>query len=39
MKKLIHSALKGLMEESRLLLKPTKNNAIIDFVALVPDMT
>ena len=39
MKKLIHSALKGLMDENRLVLKPTKKNAIIDFVASVPDMT
>ena len=39
MKKLIHSALKGLMEKNRLVLKSTNNNAIIDFVASVPDMT
>ena len=39
MKKLIHQSLKDFMDSNRLKLKPTKKNAIIDFVASVPSMT
>ena len=39
MKKMIFNELKDLQNQQKLLLKPSKNNSIIDFIASVPGMT
>ena len=39
MKRIINSAMKNLSSSNKLVLKPTKHNAIVDFISSVPEMT
>ena len=39
LKRKIHNAIKQLVDNGNLYIKPTKNNTLIDFVASLPKMT